>query len=50
MLLSLDSEDRLLTVFTITIGVIISKTRKIISIIVERFIIVRLMFWSLIYR
>ena len=50
MLLSFDSEDRLLTVFTITIGVIISKTRKIISIIVERFIIVRLMFWNLIYR
>ena len=48
--LSFDSGDRLLTVFTITIGVIISKTRKIISIIVERFIIVRLMFWNLIYR
>ena len=50
MPLSFDSGDRLLTVFTITIGVIISKTRKIISIIVERFIIVRLMFWNLIYR
>ena len=50
MPLSFDSGDSLLTVFTITIGVIISKTRKIISIIVERFIIVRLMFWNLIYR